>query len=64
MYKEKTKDECLRFWREIKTKLLNNEYNPGSGDFQFINYTDDEKLAYCEKMIDRINNPKPKNEGN
>lgn len=59
--KDKTPEECIKFWNALRTKIENNEYQVGKGekgDIQFGNYTDKEKIEYCNKMIYSIENPK------
>lgn len=51
---DKTKEECVIFWNKFKIKIENNEPLP----IQFGNYTDIEKIDYCNKMIYRIENQK------
>jgi hypothetical protein len=53
---DKTKEECIAFWEELKKKLENNTYQPSRSTFSFAeSYSYEERIKYCDRMIEKLN---------
>ncbi len=54
--KDKTKEECLKFWNDLIIKIETNEYQFSRTSFSFSDkYTREEMIDYCNRMITKIN---------